>query len=327
MAHQVVFSLWSGPLPQVAELHFRSTLHHLKGGHYHLFLDTTPGYEGIITPEFEWLKTHPQVTIRHINVVDYVRSHGIFLPEKSKGFPSTATLRLWYRRVFLIGLTIKKLVSAILPALGNKLRVLPHGVHNDPVFGITAGHGFPAWRQAEDLSYRADIFRVLAPEFFPEDDVLWLDLDIAVTKDLTWLKGQSPLVYRWGLFPFSNNAMIFLPHTHPEARAALVEQMNRLGAARPWTLFSDEVCEIANIAVLDVDEFDPPWTEGHLFKGDYEGLFTPSDSVTEIVTDLLKTTKMIHWHNHWKNVPPADSPLGMMTEIYREKTAAKRAKK
>jgi hypothetical protein len=319
VAQRVVFSLWSGPLPAISELHFRSVLHHLGEGEYHLFLDDSPGYEGIVTEDFRWLESDPRVHIRRISVMDYLRSHGITLPDNPRHLLSTATVRWWLRRWFAVVLWWEKIAAKLSRNPRGEKKSLPHGVHNDPEFGITAGHGFSAWRQEEDLSYRADIFRVLAPEFFPTADVLWLDLDIAVFQDLNWL-GEKALVYRWGTYPFGNNAVIHLPASAPAARSGLIAAMNALGAARPWTLFSDRVCEDLGFVIADVDEFDPPFTAGHVLHDNYAGLFDVSKDAEALASDLLGSLKMLHWHNSWKLVPPAESAYGIMLARYRNLT-------
>lgn len=322
MARNVIFSLWSGPLPTISELHFRSTLHHMgPETEYHLYLDTSPGYEGVVTEEFGWLEKDPRVHITRISVVDYLRSHGIALPDNPSHFLSTALVRLWLRRWFLLLLGIQKIVNRVLPA-NSVVSLLPHGVHNDPAFGITAGHGFSPWRQEEDLSYRADMFRALAPELFPDANVLWLDLDIAVLEDLSWLENKEPLVYRWGTYPFGNNAVIYLPADHPDARRGLVSAMNNLGAARPWTLFSDSVCEAIGMTILPVDEFDPPFTQGHELYEDYGGLLKPNSSAQSLARSLQSSLKMLHWHNSWKIVPPEDSAFGHILGFYRSLAGA-----
>jgi len=317
VARNVIFSLWSGPLPTISELHFRSTLHHMgPDSVYHLYLDTSPGYEGIVTEEFAWLEQDPRVQITRISVIDYLRSHGISLPDNPHHVLPTAFVRRWLRLWFLLVLLVQKLINRVFPE-NSSLSLLPHGVHDDPAFGITAGHGFSPWRQEEDLSYRADIFRALAPEFFPDANVLWLDLDIAVLEDLSWLEDREPLVYRWGTYPFGNNAVIYLPADRLDARQGLVDAMNKLGAARPWTLFSDTVCKDINMTILPVDEFDPPFTEGHELYEDYAGLLAPSASSPALAESLRSSLKMLHWHNSWRVVPPSDSAFGHILGYYR----------
>lgn len=317
MARNVIFSLWSGPLPAISELHFRSTLHHMgDDSGYHLFLDTSPGYEGVVTKEFEWLNDDPRVHITHISVLDYLRSHGISLPENPQHLIPTKTVRSWLRRWFLIVLGFQKLLRGLLPNQ-QSLSLLPHGVHDDPAFGITAGHGFALWRQEEDLSYRADIFRVLAPEFFEESSVLWLDLDVAVLADLSWLNDREPMVYRWGTYPFGNNAVIYLPQGRTMARRGLVDSMNSLGAARPWTLFSNDVCDEIGMDILPVDEFDPSFTEGHELYEDYAGLLISSPEAHPLAESLRSSLKMLHWHNSWRVTPPSDSAFGVILDHYR----------
>ena len=291
---------------------------------YHLFLDTSPGFEGVITPEFEWLTKDPRVTIEYINVMEYLRSHGIHLPDNPTHFLPTATVRLWWRRLFLVSLAWKKFLTKVLPAIGKRIRALPHGVH-DSDFGITAGHGFRQWRLKEDLSYRADLFRLLAPEFFPGKDVVWLDLDVAVTKDLSWLDTEGALVYRWGTYPFANNAFIYLPKSHAESRLRLVAHMNRLGSARPWTLFSEAACKDSGIEIVPVEGFDPPWEPSSFAFGDYEALFAESLDAAKNTQQLISNSRIVHWHNHWKTIPIPDSPIGMLTERYRSTQARRQA--
>lgn len=317
VTERVLFSLWSGPLPAIAELHFRSTLHHMGDSEYHLFLDSSSGYEGEVTEEFLWLLDDPRVTVTPINLFDYLESHGIKLPDRPRHLVPTKAVRRWFRVLFTASLMIKSVLTRFFPKTGSRFKALPHGVHYIPSFkSVSAGHGFRPWRQEEDLSYRADLFRVLAPEFFPQADVLWLDLDVAVLRDLSWLDDSPSLVYRWGTNPFGNNAVIFLPRHDTVVREGLVTAMRDLGAARPWTLFSDSVCSRLGIAVANVAEFDPHFDQNSPLYKNPSGFFEHSAEAGELSEKLMSDCKMLHWHNGWRLQPGPESVYGKILQSF-----------
>ena len=315
---RVIFSLWAGPLPVISELHFLSTLAHMGSAQYVLFLDSSNSINLDFPTELEWIKSEPKITIREIDVSSFLASEGFSLAGHSHilnahpGSLFRKFLRIWFG--FLSG--IQTMRERLAPSSKNQ-NLLPFGVEDNVAFGITAGHGYSRWVPASDLTYRADLFRLLAPAFFPESDVLWLDLDVAVLSDLDWLDNSQAFTYRWGRLPFANNAVLFLPATSPSIRHSLVSEMRARGTARPWTLLSDAFCDFLGIEIKASELFDPFFLDDNVLSNDHKRLFTSDENSAELAQHFKASLLMLHWHNQWALIPPQDSAFGHLLDHYR----------
>ena len=61
------FGYWSGQLPAVTELHFRSFLRHHPDSRYELWLDEDDA-SAIAAPELQWIRTHPRIAVRSFSL-------------------------------------------------------------------------------------------------------------------------------------------------------------------------------------------------------------------------------------------------------------------
>lgn len=318
VAKKIIFSFWAGPIPEIAELHFKSVLHYMGDASYHLFLDVSKGTSTTIPECLQWLESHPRVTITRLDALSYLRSKSVDLYPKIRIPLSRRIARLWWRRWFWLAIEASKSIRRVSPRFSHYLSRLPYGVEDNAIFGITAGHGFRPWRLELDLSYRADVLRIVALELFPGSDVLWLDLDVALLRELSWINKSKAMVYRWGDYPFGNNAVIWVPNSQSAVREDLLLRAKELGSFRPWTLFSNEICAELGIKISDVNQFDPRWSRGsRLYRSD-KGFITSSALSEEIADELESDYFMIHWHNNWENIPEDKSPYTRILGKLRE---------
>lgn len=66
----IFFGYWSGVLPPVTELHFRSFIHHHPHSKYDLWLDDDA--HSSLYPEMNWLNDHPQINIRPFSLQELI---------------------------------------------------------------------------------------------------------------------------------------------------------------------------------------------------------------------------------------------------------------
>jgi|GEM_PF-4291022 len=60
------FGYWSGDLPEVTELHFRSFLHYHPHSNYDLWLDIDTASN--LPSKMDWLAHHPQIHLRYFSL-------------------------------------------------------------------------------------------------------------------------------------------------------------------------------------------------------------------------------------------------------------------
>jgi len=282
------FGYWSGKLPAVTELHFRSFLHHHPGARYELWLDVDDN-SAIEAPELQWLKTHPQISVRSFSlnaliekyvsegpVAEYdsfirLRKLGRMLHRKAA--PQWTRRNAWEHSLF--GLTYK---------------------HSSALF-----HGF-----SHNKAYRGDLARCLVPLEHYATPSLYIDLDICFMSDLRPLCGDVAWTYRWEQYKFANSAVLYLPG--PTWSAALTRKGNELENFLPWILFTDAVCEELGISVKPTRLFDPLWDSTSMLYGDVNLFFRPREQLAlDLHALVLERHLGIHWHNNWKTVPAATS--------------------
>src|SRR5690349_5957995 len=68
------FGYWSGQLPVITDLHFRSFVRHHPDSRYELWLDEDDD-STIAAPELQWIKTHPRITVRPFSLNRLIEQH------------------------------------------------------------------------------------------------------------------------------------------------------------------------------------------------------------------------------------------------------------
>ena len=287
-AHPVVFfGYWSGVLPPVSQLHFRSFLAQHPGSIYELWLDEDT-WSRIEAPELQWLKSHPRIRIRPFSLNALVERHIDPRPVKDRGWEGLRRVAYAVHR-------------KIAPAWSR------HKAWDHAQFGLTYMHSsrlFPGFER--DLTYRGDMARFLVPLVHYTQPSLYCDLDICFTSDLTRLCEAAGFVYRWENFGFANNAIVYMPNA--TWSAALARKANAIETFRPWILLSDDHCAELGLTVHPARLFDPLWDPASLLYGDTGKFFGPRENLALDLHALATERHLaIHWHNNWKTVPAPTS--------------------
>jgi hypothetical protein len=282
------FGYWSGQLPRVSELHFRSFLACHPESVYDLWLDEDTG-STIDAPELQWLHAHPRIRVRPFSL-------NALVDAQVSPAPQRGPRRLeWLRRI----------AYAVHRKIGPSWS--RHKAWDHAQFGLTYMHSsmlFPGFER--DLTYRGDMARFLLPLSHYPQASLYCDLDICFTSDLTRLCESNGFVYRWENFGFANNAIVYMPNA--SWSAALARKANALETFRPWILLSDAHCAELGLTIHPARLFDPLWDATSLLYGDTARFFGPRDHLALDLHALTTERHLaIHWHNNWKTVPARDS--------------------
>jgi hypothetical protein len=288
-AHPVTFfGYWSGQLPAVTDLHFRSFLRHHPDARYELWLDEDDASD-IAAPELQWIRTHARIAVRPFSLNALIEKHVSAKPVAAydrlgklrkaassvhrKVAPQWARRNAWEHELF--GLTYK---------------------HSSMLFG-----GF-----TRNKAYRGDLARCLVAVEHYADACLYADLDVCFTSDLTHQCADKAWAYRWEKFEFANSALLYLPNR--SWSAALTRRGNELENFLPWILFTDQVCAELGIVVHPTRLFDPLWDATSLLYGDPNHFFGPrSNLALDLHALSVERHLAIHWHNNWKTVPDKTS--------------------
>ena len=282
------FGYWSGQLPAVTDLHFRSFLRHHPESRYELWLDEDDA-SAIEAPELQWIKTHPRIAVRSFSLDRLIEKHVTREPlARFNAFP----------RARRLGASVHRKIGPLV-ARG---RTWQH-----ELFGLTYMHSSRLFHGfALNKTYRGDLARLLVPLEHYRQKCLYSDLDVCFTSDLTPMCEGAAFVYRWDKYEFANNAILYLPDE--SWSAALVRRANEIETYRPWILLSNAICAQLGITIHDPRLFDPLWTPGSLLYGDAAKFFEARDNLA-LDMHALSTERFlaIHWHNNWKTVPAPSS--------------------
>ncbi len=300
-----VVSYWSGPLPAVAELHFRSFLSRTTNATYELFLEnddvqTETESNGRL---LEWLQSEPRVRVHR----DFWSQLG-----NEEVAPGYRLSKLAARRGAAghIGSAVRRWAPAIARRLHvSRSRLLRGRTHSVGGWDFDTDSPLVNWPRWH--TYRADVFRVLAPSLFPSDDYLWVDLDTCFVRDFSEWPLDGAFVYRWDDQPFGNNAIMYLPGDGQAARAlgskAVAER-----SFRPWVLLTEAAVSDIGITMLPAPEFDPVWDPESSIFGAPKDFMASSQKAQRIVDEIEDRCLIVHWHNQWKAVPATESPWAIL---------------
>jgi hypothetical protein len=282
------FGYWSGQLPAVSELHFRSFLRHHPESRYELWLDEDDA-SAIDAPQLQWIKTHPRIAIRPFSLNRLIEKHVTKAPLAR--FNSLPRLR--------------RLGAQMHRKLGPLLSRGKSWQHE--LFGLTYMHSSRLFHGfARSKTYRGDLARLLVPLEHYRQRCLYSDLDVCFTSDLTTMCESAAFVYRWDRFDFANNAIIYLPDE--TWSAALVRRANTIETYRPWILLSNAICAELGVTIHPPRLFDPLWDSTSMLYGDTARFFGSRDNLALDMHALsIERHRAIHWHNNWKTVPAPTS--------------------
>ena len=292
----IFFGYWSGVLPPVTELHFRSFIHHHPESSYDLWLDDDA--HSSLSPEMNWLKDYPQINIRRFSLQALIDQ---YVHPKQSPTHQTKPWHEWLRQQHK-----RKIFRKI---------NLQSWVH--PAIGVTYKHASPLFKGFEhNLAYRGDLARCLIPVEYYLQPSLYVDLDICFLSSLLDLCQGSGFAYRWEEFTFANSAVLYTPNKN--AAQAIVARGNVIETFIPWHLFTDETCQELDIYIYPTNLFDPGWDKSSLLRNDVGLFFKNSPQSTAIVEELFaKGYRVNHWHNNWKTVPEDASPYQKLLQQFK----------
>lgn len=285
------FGYWSGPLPPVTQLHFRSFLQHHAQARYELWLDIDAG-SAVDAPELQWLKLHPRVQLRGFSLNKLIQKY--------------------------IGIDV--VAAEAVPRRVGRLHRAAHAVHavvrpgwtrrkawDHEVFGLTYMHSsrlFPGF--AADKGYRTDVARLLIAHEHYAQACVGCGLDVCFTGDVTPLCGPAAFVFRHAQQGFADNAIVHLPG--PSWTAALVRKAVAIETFRPWILLSDATCAELGITVHPGRLVDPLRDPRSMLYGDAANVLGPRRNLALDLHALqIERHLAIRWHGHWDAEPAPTS--------------------
>ncbi len=293
----IFFGYWSGVLPEVTELHFRSFIHHHPDSSYDLWLDSDT--KSSLHPKLKWLEEHQQIKIRHFSLQALIDQY--VSPKQTAHYrekPWHDWLRKQHKRKIFRWINLQSWMH--------------------PSIGVTYKHSSPLFKGfLQNLAYRGDLARCLIPLYEYEQPSLYVDLDICFLSNLLDLCQDQGFAYRWEEFSFANSAVLYTPNK--KAAKAIVDQGNAIETFIPWHLFTDDICAKLNIQIYPTNLFDPGWDRSSLLRNDAGLFFKNSTQSTAIVDELFaKGYRVNHWHNHWQTTPEDSSPYQQLLKTFKD---------
>jgi len=300
-----VVAYWAGNLPEITALHFISfERQNDLNFKYILYADNSQGFESSIPPSLAWLKQKPWFEIRNVELSQLMTEFDI--QPFSKWKPN-----LRYR--FLRKLKTKALHYLLLKTRALKMDFLSKYVstHWNEEVGFTFSHNQKFSGLANHLTYRADIFRSIIANEFPNENVLYVDLDICFTKVFSKYDWSKAFTSPWGRADFANTAIIYFPISQRDIRTKILGELRSTSAAWPWTLYSQNRCSYYGLELRLIEEFDPPWASDSPVSGDSSAFMQKRMNSQEVVDWTDEKSFCFHWHNQWQIIPESGSPYDL----------------
>lgn len=281
------FGYWSGQLPAMAQLHFRSFVRRHPQSMYELWLDDDDA-SAVDVPELQWIASHPRIRIRRFSLNALVERHVTGAPVAARRHEGLRSLgRAVHRR---------------LAPTWSRAKAWDHAL-----FGLTYMHSSRLFAGfVRNATYRSDVARLLIPHEHYTSPSLYCDLDVCFTSDLTTLCGSTGFVYRWERQGFASNALLYLPGA--SWSATLLRKAVAIETFRSWILLSDATCAEVGLVVHPARMFDPMRDSASMLYGDPGHFFRPRDNLALDLHALAGERHLtIHWHGQWNAAPAATS--------------------
>ena len=287
------FGYWAGPLPLVADLHFKSFLYYHPHSLYDLWLDSD--YSSTIPYELLWIKNH--INIRHFSLNKLIEDCIRPLNRSAEG---------WFYD--LLRFIHKKKI----------IRYININSYYHKLFKLVYKHSSPLFSYKINLVYRGDLARCIIPSLFYESKSLYSDIDVCFLSDLNAICTNQGFVYRWEDYNFANTAILFIPNK--ESMLQVLNYGNQIESFRPWDLFNNNICDSLNLKIYPNKYFDAIWNKDSLMYGDAAKFFIKSNSSFEYYEELLNTNYYTnHWHNNWNTTPAIGSPYNLLDKYFSSK--------
>ena len=162
------------------------------------------------------------------------------------------------------------------------------------------------------VAYASDIFRFVVLKAYGG---VWFDMDMIFLKDLRKIKLKR-FVYKWGVQEYGNGALMRLERDND-----ILHRVLHLNLSKPFypTSTFDKKNNL-DIWMLPTEFFDVIWKykkyDGNKIKlpiKNFDDLFKPTKE--DIDLNFLPGCFTYHWHNHWSDGLPKNSPI---ERIYRK---------
>jgi hypothetical protein len=262
----VAISYWSGELPENTLLHFLSFRSHNPNVRYFLFLESDSGFHGSIPAELRVKLSELNIEIKNLALSDLMDANKI---------PKFSCWR--ENRIFKFG----KLLSIQLSPFLAKIFTSSNLFYKSALKGTTLSHVVPFTGFKYDLAYRADLFRSLAISLFPDNDFLYLDLDICILKKLDISMWETGAIAQWGTDDFGNSAFLYLPCSANVAREQIISSLQAGLSALPWVLYSKHRIQNYKLNIIPNRLLDPAWNPNSIIAGRAELFFRSGEHVEE----------------------------------------------
>jgi hypothetical protein len=307
----VAVSYWAGTLPPISHLHFTSfKFNNSKNFKYVLFLDNDIKPKSMISNDLLWLLNEPWFEIRYFSLTQMMNDFEIASFSKWHNNMLYKICRKFKYKMFKIKINVYSRYNSL-----ERSKFLSNNYNSE--IGPSFSHNQKFTGLSEHLTYRADVFRSLIASKFPNDDVLYVDIDICFVKpfnDYDWSKAfTSP----WGLANFANTAIIFFPASDKQLRERVLSELKQSSAAWPWILYSKERCEYFGLELRKIEDFDPPWAPSNPSTGNSSSFMKKQADSREIVDWADRNSFCYHWHNQWNAVPEVGSAYNIYFERYK----------
>ena len=307
-----VVSYWAGTLPEITKLHFLSFEYQNDlNFKYVLYTDVRADLKSSIPEDLSWLLEKPWFENKNVDLIKLMKKYKIapFSPWKMN-FKYKLIRRFKNNVTFNFLKCTRDLNFRHL----RKYRDL----HLNSEVGFSLCHAQKFSGLSEHLTYRADVFRSLIANELPNENVLYVDLDICFMKRFSEYTWSEPFTSPWGLAKFANTAIIFFPAGLQSMRNKIVNELISTAAAWPWILYSEHRCIEYGLKLRPIEEFDQPWALNNPVSADSRAFMQRRNDLEDIISWVDKHSFCFHWHNQWASKPENGSPYSYYLDKFKK---------
>jgi hypothetical protein len=307
----IAVSYWAGTLPKISNLHFASfKFNNNKDFKYILFLDNDVKLKSMISQDLMWLLNEPWFEVRYFSLTQMMNEFKI------------ANFSKWHNNLlYKIFRKFKNIMFKVKISVYSRFKLFAsnrflRNNYNSEI-GISFSHNQKFTGLSGHLTYRSDVFRSLIAGKFPNDDVLYVDIDICFVKPFDAYNWSKAFTSPWGLARFANTAIIFFPFSDQTLREKILFELKQSSAAWPWILYSKEKCEFFGLELRRIEDFDPPWAPSNPSTGNSSSFMKKLTNSQGIVDWVDSNSFCFHWHNQWNAVPEEGSAYDIYSKRYK----------
>jgi hypothetical protein len=282
----LVFSFWTGKLPEISRIHFLTMARALpEDSRYVLFVD-----KATLSSSMLELLGRCKVDVVAIELPQLLLETGL-----GKFASKTPLSAKW---------------GSVWRALGDHKHLTKFSRlgHYHPTFRFVPRYNILLGSPPVDATTSANYLRVVVSSIV-QTDTLYTDVDFAFSRPLDWIYKHQSFVYSWERRPFANNALMSVRKESPIKTGALIDLLKREGTARSYILFSEANCRACDLEILSCDRLDPRWSATTPMGPRF--FFIGNDQSQETLRILRTEFDAIHWHNRWDEVPDSGSPCDL----------------